>query len=258
MVASSMFDFEFSNSSSVIHLDFVKSTSERLPFPMDQVWEVQLAIALLLLVILYQGGKLRLLILKYLKAPDCNGPINTFIWADQINGLNLCFGIIFKIAAILCPFPLVQVVGEDICNLAGLPVSLYIAGIVAWNCAISVFRAILLKKTSFVMRVCSKANLMKILFITAMASQCVMTFFMVYHGKTNPNRRICLSHHESDLKTIELYMVKKTNTYFYFKSDKNGKILSQLCRRAVAQSVEHPSKVPAWCNSTVGSNRAAA
>ena len=79
MVDSNMFDFEFSNSSSVIRLDFVKSSSERLPFPMDLAWEVQLAIALLLLVILYQGGKLRFLILKYLRAPDCNGPINIFI-----------------------------------------------------------------------------------------------------------------------------------------------------------------------------------
>ena len=208
MAASNMFSFEFSNSSSIIHLDSI-NFFERLPFPLDQRWELKLAIISLLLAVLYQGGKLRFLILKYLKAPDCNGPINIFIWADQINGLNLGFGIIFRIIAILCPFPLVQVVSEDICNLAGLPVSLYMAGIATWSCAISVFRVILLKSTNFVMIICSKDTLIKILIFSALATQCVLTTLMFYYGKTNPNRRICFWYSEAEVETIELYKVKR-------------------------------------------------
>ena len=204
-MTSYLFAFEFLNSSTVIRLDSV-NFFERLPFPLDRPWELKLAIVALLLANLYQGGKLRFLILKYLKAPDCKGPINTFLWLDQINGLNLGFGIIFRIIAILCPFPLVQVVGEDFCNFAGLPVILYMAGIVTWSCAISVFRVILLKSTACVMSICSKDTLIKIMVFIAMVNQSVMTFYMVYHGKTNPNRRICFWHSE----TIELYKVRNT------------------------------------------------
>ena len=58
METSNLFAFEFSNSSSMIHLNS-NSFFERLPFPLDQPWQLKLAKVLLLLAVVSDDARKR-------------------------------------------------------------------------------------------------------------------------------------------------------------------------------------------------------
>jgi len=75
------------NSSCTAFLPFEDDSD--LPFPLNTHPILKFSLAFSLLLVLILGTDLRLKIFSFLRSPESNlGPINVFIWADELTGKN--------------------------------------------------------------------------------------------------------------------------------------------------------------------------
>ena len=93
-----------------------------LPFPLYLPAFARVMISACLAIALVLGTNYRMMIFKYLQAPETKiGPINYLIWIDQLNGIFLGVSMAIKIILIIIPVPLNEVVGNSFCNWIDLP-----------------------------------------------------------------------------------------------------------------------------------------
>ena len=178
--------------------------NESLPFPLNTSRNVQLVILMLMLTIFCGGLKLRLLILRYLLSPESKGPINALIWADQLNGIFLGLGILLKIAIILCPFPLADVLGTGLCDWTGLPICLYLAGAGSWSCAIAVFRVAIIKGNTLI----KPDKLLKVLYLISLTMHFGFGYGIAINDNKNVTRKMCLHNSDIEIGNSELHQVR--------------------------------------------------
>ena len=94
------------NTASIICFEPLKD-SLALPYPLYLGYHWNVLFALLFLLTLIQGTKLRLIIFSYINSPEAKtGPINKLFWMDQIYGIFMGVSLVARIAFILCPYPL--------------------------------------------------------------------------------------------------------------------------------------------------------
>ena len=73
------------------------------------------------------------------------GPINSLIWIDQLNGLNLAYCLLTRMAFIVSPVPLSSLLGQNFCKFSCFVAYLYITGSFVWSCFIAVYRVLYIK-----------------------------------------------------------------------------------------------------------------
>ena len=198
-----MFVLGFSNSPNETVWLSLSSFDDNLPFPLSEPWYLQVLILILMLTTFCQGLKFRSLIIRYLMSPECKGPINALIWADQMNGIFLGLGILLKLAIILTPFPLAEVIGEGVCDWSSFLIGLYVAGAAAWRCAIAVFRVIILKGSTLI----KDGKLSKILCLVCLGIHFGFGGLIASYDNKNVTRKMCLHYSDKKIESIELYQV---------------------------------------------------
>ena len=194
---------QFSNASNgTFHLDLDSFANEQ-PFPLSESSPVKLAILILMIPVLCYGLKLRSLIIRYLMSPECKGPINALIWADQINGIFLGLGILLKMFALFSPIPLATALGEGFCTFAGVPISLYVAGAGSWSCAIAVFRVVFLKGTALI----KERTLLVVVYSLSLVIQLGCGGMMGLLGEITAPSKLCYHFTDAEYEIMELYKV---------------------------------------------------
>ena len=204
-----MFVLGFSNSPNETIKLSLSSFDDDLPFPLSEPWYLQVLILILMLATFCQGLKFRSLIIGYLMSPECKGPINVLIWADQMNGIFLGLGILLKMVIILSPFPLAEVIGEGVCDWTSLLIGLYVAGAAAWSCAIAVFRVIVLKGSTLI----KEGKLLKILCFFSLGIHFGFGGLISGYNNKNVTRKMCLHYSDKKIESIEAYQV----TFLYVR-----------------------------------------
>ena len=116
------------------------SDFDSLPFPLYLPSHWKYVLTILQVIALAVGLRLRLIIFKFLKSPESNGPLNRLIWMDQINGLFLGIVLIVKVVAFNCTVALSQLIGDPFCQFFDFVGSFHVAGSVVWTCFTAFFR----------------------------------------------------------------------------------------------------------------------
>ena len=143
-MAHHIFSMENNSTNLVKFQEF--SQTEGLPFPLNQSPLAKSVIASVLFSNLLVGIKLRLNIIKYLQTVDIKkNSINYFFWFDQVTGGVLGLYITYTLVALICQFPLSEVIGDGYCNWADLPGCIYLSSSTVWSFVIAVLRILLLK-----------------------------------------------------------------------------------------------------------------
>ena len=204
-----MFVLGFSNSPNETMRLSLSSFDDDLPFPLSEPWYLQVLILILMLATFCQGLKFRSLIIRYLMSPECKGPINVLIWADQMNGIFLGLGILFKMVIMLSPFPPAEVIGEGVCDWTSLLIGLYVAGAAAWSCAIAVFRVIVLRGSTLI----KEGKLLKILCFFSLGIHFGFGGLIASYNNKNVTRKMCLHYSDKKIESIEAYQV----TFLYVR-----------------------------------------
>jgi len=192
------------SSNETFHPDLTCFVDE-LPFPLTESRYFQLAILILMLVIFCYGLKLRMLIIRYLMSPECKGPINALIWADQMNGTFLGIGILLKMAFLLHPVPLAKVLGDGFCNWAGVPISLYVTGAGSWSCAIAALRVAIIKGCPLF----KEETMVRILYTTSLSIHLGCGIMMAKYGEITAPVKLCFHYTDYENEIMELYKVSK-------------------------------------------------
>ena len=122
------------------------SQSVGLPFHLNQSFFAKSLLGSALSLNLFTGIKLRLRIIKYLQTVDIKkNTINYFFWFDQVTSGVLGLYIIYTLMALICQFPLSEIIGDDLCNWADLFGCIYLSSSTGWSFVIAIFRILLLK-----------------------------------------------------------------------------------------------------------------
>ena len=202
MVYQYLHQFSTFPNETLLNFDLASFGNEQ-PFPLSENWLVQLIILILMLVVFCFGLKYRFLIIRYLMSPECKGPINALIWADQMNGIFLGLGILLKMAFLLSPLPLATVLGDGFCAWAGVPISLYVSGAGSWSCAIALFRVFILKGTPLI----NESVLLRILYFISLAIHLGCGSLMARYGEITAPGKLCFHFTESENEIMEHYKV---------------------------------------------------
>jgi len=197
--------FQFSNNSNVsLRLDLT-GFEDSQPFPLNEPWYIQWIILVLMLATFCCGLKFRCLIIRYLISPECKGPINALVWADQINGFFLGLQIILKTVIMLNPVPLSEALGQRFCDWTSLLLNLYLAGSSAWSFSIAVFRVVIIKGTNLI----GEVTLLKILFPLSFITHFLFAIVTAICDNKSAARKMCLHYSDAEIEYLDQYRVRR-------------------------------------------------
>ena len=175
-----------------------------LPFPLYLNCGFKMLISAFLLLTFYHGIKHRMIIFGYLKTVDTYRPMNTLIWFDQINGLLLGFGILFKIFAILSPIPLSNVFGADFCPLIAFPGCMYTVGKIVWSCFIAIFRILYIKAQNWLKFSVGEKSLLYAMLLFGVTLGLSVALLLVRFDNKNAIKKICLHHSDNYIDILQV------------------------------------------------------
>ena len=108
---------------------------EEPPFPINLPAPMKMILTCVLIIILISGIILRIKICCYIQSRETKRtPINVLLWLDQFNGLFLSSIIGLMIVALVLPFSIQSVLGNDFCQWIRIPAGLHLSGSVTWSC----------------------------------------------------------------------------------------------------------------------------
>ena len=185
---------------------------EGLPFPLYLPLQWRMVLAIILMIILLFGFKLRFVILTYLRSPVSNiGPINHLIWIDQVCGLAYSVVILVRIMTIVSTAPLDSIFGPSFGYAVNLLSCVYNVAMCTWNFFIAVYRVLFI----LVQRQVSKAiGFDNILYIQMLYGSVNMVITGLFYNHIDDRGSIIKSSahlSSSDLAIINDYQVERTS-----------------------------------------------
>jgi len=194
---------------------------EAFPFPLYLNFGFKALLSAFSMLIFFFGIKQRIFIFRYLKTVDTKKPMNILILIDQINGLLLGFGIIFKIIAILSPVPLSNLFGNSFCQLTALPGCMYTVGKIVWSCFVALLRIVYIKAQSWLKFTIGEKSLVYPMLLFGVTLVLSVAFLLVKFDNKNAVKKICLHHSDKYIDILEVTKIRIKNLRSIFHFIKN-------------------------------------
>ena len=193
-------EFFFAGSANCLSFK-VNSDKSFLPFPISQDLFWRLLVSALLVAIFIQGCKKRLLIAAYLRSPEIQlNPSNVFFSLEQVNGVFLALGILFRISFNVLPVPLSDLADPRVCVFAELMSGFYISGTIVWRCYMAIFKLLCVKGHKWVKNRVRRFPVMEV--AIGLSKMVLFSIVIIKGDKDNHVRRSCYHKLTDDLELL--------------------------------------------------------
>ncbi len=115
--------------------------------------DTRIAFGIVLLIVLISSLQKRYYIFKFLSLSKSHqSTINYIFWFEQVSQLSFVFTLVIYSLALLLPVQLSQLLGDEFCKWVRLPSGIYVCGCPLWSCIVAIYRLILLKGNTVIVK----------------------------------------------------------------------------------------------------------